>query len=248
MRRVRPTSPELSTAIFSRMSAAVAVSGTLHVFLIYGFSLPADSGPGARVTVIQARLTSSQRSASLQPAKTPERTVAPEPTRAAAIVSSPPAAIVPLPPASIVPSPPAADAVAEPRTAPIPTTLSNDPEPAPSTDAHAAGPPIPDPVHYPAKDLDLYPQAVRRITPAYPKAARDAQVTGSVTLLVLIDESGRVVGTSVMDSAPDGVFEQAALQALADAAFFPAQKDGRVVRSRILMKVEFDPASADAAP
>ena len=49
-----------------------------------------------------------------------------------------------------------------------------------------------------------------------------------------------------MDAAPDGVFEQAAQQALADAAFFPAQKDGRAVRSRILMKIEFDPATADA--
>ena len=231
MRRVRPTSPELSTAIFGRMSAAVVASGALHVFLIYGFSLPAESGPGAYITVIQARLTSPQRSERLQPPKTPERTVAPEPARAAIIL----------------PSPPAADAVAEPPTAPIPTTLSNDPEAAPSTGADAASLPIPDPVHYPAKNLDLYPQALRRITPASPQAARDAQVTGSVTLLVLIDETGRVVGTSVMDSAPDGVFEQAALRALADAAFFPAQKDGRAVRSRILVKVEFDPASAEAA-
>ena len=221
----------LSTAIFGRISAAVAASGALHVFLIYGFSLPADSGPGARVTIIQARLTPPQRSANLQPAKTPERTVAPEQSSTAAIVSSPPAA----------------DEVAESETAPIPTTPSNDPELAVSTGADAASPRIPDPVHYPAKELDLYPQASRRIAPAYPQAARDAQVTGSVTLLVLIDETGRVMGASVMDSTPDGVFEQAALRALADAAFFPAQKDGRAVRSRILVKVEFDPASAEAA-
>ena len=213
------------------MSAAVALSGALHVFLIYGFSLPADSGLGMRVTVIQARLTSPQLSASPQREKTPERTGVPEPSRLA----------------PVVPSPPAPDAVAEPATARIPTTLPSDPEPAAFAVGDATSPTIPDLVHYPAKDLDLYPQALKRIAPAYPQAARDAQVTGSVTLLVLIDEAGRVVGTSVMDSAPDGVFEQAAQQALADAAFFPAQKDGRAVRSRILMKVEFDPAIADAA-
>lgn len=71
--------------------------------------------------------------------------------------------------------------------------------------------------------------------------ARDSKVAGSVTLLVLIDEAGRVVGTSVMDATLDGVFEQAAQQALANAAFYPAQKDGRMVRSRVLIKVEFDP-------
>ncbi len=62
-----------------------------------------------------------------------------------------------------------------------------------------------------------------------------------MTLLVLIDEAGRVVGTSVTDAAPDGVFEQAAQQAVENAVFYPAQKDGRTVRSRILIKVEFDP-------
>ena len=111
----------------------------------------------------------------------------------------------------------------------------------------ATSPTIPDPVHYPAKDLDIYPQALNRITPVYPQVARDAQVAGSVTLLVLIDEAGRVLGTSVMDATPDGVFDQVAQQALANAAFYPAQKDGRTVRSRILIRVEFDPAAvADA--
>ena len=106
---------------------------------------------------------------------------------------------------------------------------------------------IPDPVHYPAKELDIYPQALLPITPGYPETARDAHAAGSVTLLVLIDEVGRVVGTSVMDATPDGVFEEAAQRALANAAFYPAQKDGRPVRSRILIKVEFDPESTASA-
>lgn len=211
------------------MSAAVALSAAFHIFLIYGFSLPADSGPGTRVTVIHAQLRPPQPSASPQRAKTPERNGAPDSYR----------------PAPVVLSPPAASAVAEP--APKPATVPGATEPAASGGDEASSPTIPDPVHYPAKDLDIYPQALTRITPVYPQAARDAQVAGSVTLLVLIDEAGRVVGTSVLDAAPDGVFEQAAQQSLANAAFYPAQKDGRTVRSRILIKVEFDPAAADAA-
>ena len=85
------------------------------------------------------------------------------------------------------------------------------------------------------------------MTPVYPEMAGDSKVAGSVTLLVLIDEAGRVVGTSVMDATPDGVFEQAAQQALVNAAFYPAQKDGRMVRSRVLIKIEFDPELTGSA-
>ena len=124
---------------------------------------------------------------------------------------------------------------------PSPAIAPIDPEPATLASSDATVANIPDPVHYPAKDLDIYPQASKRITAVYPEVARDSKVAGSVTLLVLIDEAGRVVGTSVMDATPDGLFEQAAQQALANAAFYPAQKDGRMVRSRVLIKVEFDP-------
>ncbi len=230
MRRVRQTSPGLSPAIFSRMSAAVALSIAFHIFLIYGFSLAPDSGPGARVTVIHARLMSPQPPRSPQRAKPPERISAREPRPAPTVLSQP-----------------AATASVEPSTVPSPTIAPVDPEPAATAGSDSTVANIPDPVHYPAKDLDIYPQASKRITPVYPEMARDSKVAGSVTLLVLIDEAGRVVGTSVMDAAPDGVFEQAAQQALANAAFYPAQKDGRTVRSRILIKVEFDPSLADAA-
>ena len=149
-------------------------------------------------------------------------------------------------PAPVALASPEPGMVAPPSTLPSPPAIASEPEPA----AAAGGDTIlsiPDPVHYPAKDLDVYPQASKRITPVYPQAARDTRITGSVTLLVLIDEAGRVVSTSVTDAAPDGVFEQAAQHALENAAFYPAQKDGRPVRSRILVKIEFDDAIADAA-
>ena len=130
---------------------------------------------------------------------------------------------------------------------PYPAVAPTDPEPGAAAGSDAPVSTIPDLVHYPAKDLDVYPQVLTRITPEYPQAARDAQVAGSVTLLVSIDEAGRVIGISVMDAAPEGVFEQAAQQALENTAFYPAQKDGRTVRSRILIKVEFDPVVAQPA-
>jgi TonB family protein len=213
------------------MSASLTLSAALHVILIYGYSLPPGRGTDARLTVIHARLSPAQSPAIPQRAKTAGRKQAPDSSGFAPVVLAPPA-----------PNP-----VTETPTAPDPMVVPDDPEPATAAAGHAPGTIVPDTVHYPAKDLDTYPQASRRITPDYPRSARDAQIAGSVTLLVMIDETGRVEGTSVIDAVPDGVFEQAAQQALANAAFYPAQKDGCTVRSRILVKVEFDPAAAQAA-
>lgn len=215
------------------MSAAVALSTALHVFLIYGFSLPAGPGSGARIAVIQARLGPPRLFASPQQRpKTFERSGMQDSAgRATVVLSSP-----------------APDTVAEPSVALAPAMVTGDPAPIDAANGDATTSlNIADPVHYPAKDLDIFPQALTRITPIYPQAARDAQVAGSVTLVVLIDEAGRVVGTSVTDAAPDGVFEQAAQQAVESAVFYPAQKDGRTVRSRIVIKIEFDPAVIAAA-
>jgi len=212
------------------MSAAVALSAALHVVLIYGFSLPAGQGTDARLIVIQGRLSPAQSTANPRQAKTAGRKQAPDAPEPA--------------PAGLAPRAPIP--VTEPPAVPAPTVVPEGPEQEVSA-AATAGTIVPDPVHYAAKDLDIYPQASKRITPDYPPSAREAQIGGSVTLLVMIDETGRVEGTSVVDAVPDGMFEQAAQQALANAAFYPAQKDGRAVRSRMLIKVEFDPAAAQAA-
>ena len=209
----------------SRMPAAVALSAALHAYLIYGLSLPTQSGPPTWAAVINARLAPVPPSANQTIA--PERSRVPEPVRAA------------LPPISLD--------VAQPLAVPNPPAIAAEPEQVVAAGNAPAIPTIPDPIHYPARDLDIYPHALNPIRPVYPHAAREAQVAGSVTLLVSIDEAGRVLSTSVVDAEPGGVFEQAAQQALADSTFYPAQKNGRTVRSRIVVKLEFDPAVADAA-
>ena len=231
MRRVRQSSSGQSPATFTRMSAAVSLSAALHVVLIYGITLPAAPGLGGRVMAIHARLISAQPAESLQSANPPARL---------GEMELPPSAPNVLPqPASI--------AAAEAEVLPTEVTTPIDPNPVVPAGNEAAIAIVPDLVHYPARDLDIYPQALSPITPIYPETAREAQVAGAVTLLVLIDAGGTVVGTSVLDAAPDGIFENAARQALANTAFYPAQKDGRPVRSRILIKVEFEPGLTDVA-
>jgi protein TonB len=60
---------------------------------------------------------------------------------------------------------------------------------------------------------------------------------------VLVDEAGKVREVSVVEAQPEGYFEPAALAAFQDVRFEPARKDGRPVRSRVLIKVAFDPGA-----
>lgn len=224
MRRVRRSVPGLSEAIPSRISASISFSAAFHVFLVYGFSLPEGSLSIQHARVIQARLESVPVSAPLR-SKARDLELSPRALQDAE---------------DDHPALPEADLPVE---RPVAIEEVSAAEPAQSTDGNASSM-VPDPTHYPANELDVYPKAQHTIAPAYPIGALETQIAGFVTLLVLIDEVGRVTVSTVVDAAPDGVFEQAAQQALAQAVFYPAQKEGRSVRSRILVKVEFDPNAA----
>jgi protein TonB len=135
--------------------------------------------------------------------------------------------------------------LSEPIEIPVPATQSlpagdRSPEPDGSNAS------LFDPVHYAARDLDIFPQPLNRVEPVYPQTALAREIGGSVVLLLLIDESGRVTDVSVVDASPQEVFEESALRALAATTYAPAQKGGRAVRSRILVKVDYDPIATVA--
>jgi protein TonB len=108
--------------------------------------------------------------------------------------------------------------------------------------AQAGIPILHDPVHYEARDLDTYPQLRDPLKPVYPAPARTSGIAGAVTLMVLVDETGRVTEASVVDARPEGYFDDSARNAIVQASFLPASKGGRAVRSRILVSISYDPA------
>ena len=73
----------------------------------------------------------------------------------------------------------------------------------------------------------------------YPPTLRDAGVSGDVTLLVKIGESGNVAYLSVFRSAPDEAFNAAALAVVRQMLFDPAQHDGCTVPAWTLIPVSF---------
>lgn len=103
-------------------------------------------------------------------------------------------------------------------------------------------PPLPDPIYYPARQLDVYPALLEPISLPYPERAARDEVSGKVTVLLLIDEHGVVNGVSVVEADPVGYFEETTRAVFSETRFAPARKDGRPVRSRVLISVSYDSA------
>lgn len=99
-----------------------------------------------------------------------------------------------------------------------------------------------DDTYYPLKELDEFPKLVRGGKPVYPRQAEDANLKGEVTVLFLLNEKGEVEDVSIVDVKPAGYgFEEAVMQWLAQARFKPAIRKGRVVKGRVVYRVQFDP-------
>ena len=102
--------------------------------------------------------------------------------------------------------------------------------------AHEAAP-APE-ITYTPSSVSAAAQIAYRAAPAYPSAARSDEVEGKVGLEIVVDVAGRVTEARVLQRAGHG-FDQAALDAVRRWRFTPAQKDGRAVRVRMPVTVEF---------
>jgi periplasmic protein TonB len=114
--------------------------------------------------------------------------------------------------------------------------------PAVSTEDNtaSAGPAeVPDPTYYAARQLDIYPALVSALDIRVPGSATPADANGYVLLLVLIDATGVVENASIVEARPPGQFDEGARDALKSARFRPAMRQGRAVKSRVLIHVNY---------
>ena len=92
-------------------------------------------------------------------------------------------------------------------------------------------------------DLEKRPEAVSQIPPQYPSELRKAKIEGSVTLVFVLSEEGRVEDARVENSSrPE--FEKPALEAIRKWKFRPGMKDGQPVRTYIRLPMRFRVASS----
>lgn len=213
MRSVDPKTvdlPEISPAV-ARLILAVALSLALHLGLFFLVRIGAVSRP-VPPPVLQVSL----EAADAAPRRITEAPAAPAPR--AATAEKPAHAAAAAPPESVA-------ALPAPVSAPLPTL-----------DISL----VDDPVYYTARQLDAHPQAAQPVRPEYPDGAADAGAEGYVTLKLLIDDGGKVREAAVVDAQPPGVFEDSALAAFRAASFLPGQRNGRPVKSQILIKVTYE--------
>jgi protein TonB len=87
-------------------------------------------------------------------------------------------------------------------------------------------------------DLEKRPEAVSQVAPAYPAELRKAKIEGVVTLVFVLNETGRVEDPRVENSSrPE--FEKPALEAIRKWRFRPGEKDGQPVRSYVRIPMRF---------
>ncbi len=210
-----------------RLLVALALSTALHLSLIYGIAV--GSSRSVPPSTIVARLVSQAAAPSVEASATARN------RRSAAVAA---AAFGPSNVEPVFSATPDAPAEAGPeQIAAAPARI--DDSRLPSADL----PLLVDPAWYEAKDLDSYPQPLGPVLPVYPASAAD--ISGHVSLLLQVDEFGAVQQVSVVTGEPAGYFEEAALRAFRLARFKPAQREGRPVRSRIVIKVRFAPQTKD---
>jgi protein TonB len=93
-------------------------------------------------------------------------------------------------------------------------------------------------VVFDASDLEKRPEPVSQTAPAYPAELRKSRVEGTVALVCIISEDGRVEDLRVENSSrPE--FEKPALEAVRKWKFRPGQKDGQAVRTFTRIPLRF---------
>jgi len=97
------------------------------------------------------------------------------------------------------------------------------------------------PWYYPARYLHRHPSPLKPIWPDYPASAQD--LSGRVTILLLINEEGKVDQYRIQEAAPDGVFEPAVIRAFTEARYAPGMIAGMAVKSQLLAEVSFTPGA-----
>lgn len=94
--------------------------------------------------------------------------------------------------------------------------------------------------YYLPNELDARPQIRTRINPEYPKAAAEKGITAALTLRVFINEQGQVENVVAPGKSATDPFVAAAVAAFAAATYTPGIKDGKPVKSLLLIEVNFE--------
>jgi protein TonB len=89
-------------------------------------------------------------------------------------------------------------------------------------------------------EVDQRPKVLRSVQPTYPFLAKRKNIEGKVWVRCVVDKDGYPQEPEVFKAEPEGVFEDAALKAIARFKFQPAIKDGEPVDCIVVQPISFD--------
>ncbi|MGD9157333.1 MAG: TonB family protein [Desulfobacteraceae bacterium] len=89
-------------------------------------------------------------------------------------------------------------------------------------------------------EVDHPPRPVRVPAPMYPFEAASKGITGRVILKLVVGTDGYAHEPEIFSSEPEGIFDEAALEAVEEYVFQPAEKNGRAVNCIVRLPIKFD--------
>jgi len=87
--------------------------------------------------------------------------------------------------------------------------------------------------------VDENPVPIKTPPPRYPDSLKREGVSGLVAVVLVIDEKGMIIASSVAKSS-NPEFEKPALDAVKNWKFKPAKKDGNTVKVRVTVPLRFN--------
>jgi protein TonB len=212
----RLLTPDMPRSTRRRLAAAVVASALIHLW----FAGTMSGGGASRNSVLPHAPSMTVSLARTDPAAATHAVLPDLPVSETAAVR----AVAPVRQKARAASPATAD----------PPALNAEPPAAGGTIPEA-----PDSTYYAARQLDVYPALTAPLDLQYARRALAAGVEGRALLLLHIDETGAVDDIAVVESQPAGYFEDDARRAFVGARFTPAQRNGRAVKSRVLVEVNY---------
>lgn len=206
-----------------RFCVAILASLLVHVALAVAICAYLRFAPE---TSVHVELDLSSVDLSLAEKDDMAESVAPEPPT----VSNPPA---PHPPEM-----PPPEALSENPHAPPPEPLSPRPPEAEAETRAMESEAAPVPAPRQAK-IDAPPRPLKAIRPDYPRASRQRGEQGDVILEIRVNAAGGVETVKVLSSSGYADLDAAAVRAVKDARFSPAQSDGSAVGATARLTLTF---------
>ena len=88
-------------------------------------------------------------------------------------------------------------------------------------------------------EVNQPPRVIRAVNPGYPAEAIQKGLEGKVKIRFIVDSEGHVKEPEVVESVHEGVFDEAALEAVKKYLFKPAVKDGKNVDCIVKVPIVF---------